>query len=111
MEKIENKIVSILFITIFCIFINTIVNAKYLIENQFEIANLDIDGTKPKIEVISINNTNKEYENYANKTHTITVKVKITEKNIQNIYFDKEHIKIKLDDNIISADSMKLTKL
>lgn len=96
---------------IFCIFINTVVNAKYLIENQFEIANLNIDRTKPKIELISINNTNKGYEIYANKTHTITIKVKIIEKNIQNIYFDKEHIKIKLDNNIINIDSMKLTKL
>lgn len=111
MEKIKNRVFSILFIAIFCIFINTIVNAKYLIENQFEIANLDIDGTKPKIELININNTNKGYESYANKTHTITIKVKITEKNIQNIYFDKEHIKIKLDNNIINLDSMKLTKL
>lgn len=108
---IKSKVFSILFIAIFCIFINTIVNAKYLIENQFEIANLNIDGTKPKIELISINNTNKGYESYANKTHTITIKVKITEKNIQNIYFDKEHIKIKLDNNIINLDSMKLTKL
>lgn len=111
MKKIKKRVFSILIIAIFCIFINTIVNAKYLIENQFEIANLDIDGTKPKIEIVSINNANKEYENNANKTHIITIKVKITEKNIQKIYFDKEHIKIKLDNNIINIDSMKLTKL
>ena len=96
---------------IFCIFINTVVNAKYIIENQFEIANLNIDRTKPKIELISIDNTNTEYEKYANKEDTITVKLKIIEENIKNIYFDKEHIKVKLDNNYISVDSIKLDEI
>ncbi len=110
-KKIKNKLYSILIFFVFCIFINSIVNAKYIIENQFEIANLNIDRTKPKIELISIDNTNSEYKNYANKNHTITIKLKIIEENIKSINFDKEHIKSKLDNNYINGDSMNLEKI
>ena len=43
---------------------------------------MNIDRTKPKIELIEIQNTNTNYPKYANKTHTISFKIKITEKNI-----------------------------
>lgn len=111
MINIKNKLIGTIFIIIFCILINTVVNAKYVIENEFEVANLNIDRTKPKIELIDIVNTNTGYENYANNTHTVTIKLKIIEKNIKNIYFDKEHIKIKLNDIYINMDFTKLEKI
>lgn len=107
----KSKLYSIVLISIFFIFINTVVNAKYLMENQFEIANLNIDRTKPEIQLVSINNTNTGYESYANKTHTITIKIKIIEKNIKNILLDKDHIKIKLNNNYINLDVIKVNKL
>lgn len=111
MINIKNKLIGILFIIIFCILLNNCVNAKYIINNEFCIANLNIDRTKPKIELIDIKNTNTEFEKYANKTHTITIKVKIIEKNIKNIYFDQEHIKVKIDTNYISSKNIKLEKI
>ncbi len=111
MKNIKNKLLSIIFLSIFCILINTFVNAKYIIKNEFYIANLNIDRTKPVIELLSIENTNVGYENYANKTHTITIKIKIIEKNIKNIFFDSEHIKVKVNDVYIDLKNMSLTKI
>lgn len=91
--------------------INTFVKAKYIIQNEFCIANLNIDRTKPYIELININNTNTGYEKYANNTHVITINVKIVEKNIENLYFDKEHVKIKVGDNYIDNEKMMLAKI
>ena len=107
----KNKLISSIFIMVLCILINTIVNAKYVIENQFEIAKLNIDRTKPVIELIDITNTNVGYENYANKEDTITLKLKIIEKNISKIYFDEEHVKIKLDNNYIVEYSINAEKI
>lgn len=45
---------------------------------------------------MEIQNSNKNYEGYANKTHTISIKIKVTENYIKNIYLDREHIKIKI---------------
>lgn len=111
MINIKNKLVRILVIVIFCVLFNTYVNAKYVIQNEFYIANLNIDRTKPKIELIDIKNTNTGFEKYANKTHTIVIKVKIIEKNIKNIYFDKDHIKVKIDENYINSENIKLEKI
>ena len=68
----------------FVISISTIIQAKYIFQNEFCVANLDIDRTKPKIELLSIQNNNVGYEGYANKTHIITIKLKITDKNLMS---------------------------
>lgn len=53
------------------------VSAKYIKENEFWSGKYnDRQKNEPEIEVIKINNNNKEYEKYANKTHEITVKDK-----------------------------------
>ena len=109
-DKISIKLFVILIISIFAISICTTIYAKYIFQNEFYIANLDIDRTNPKIELISINNSNIGYEGYANKTHTIIIKVKITEKNIKNIFLDKEHIKIKINEQNIEDASLKVNK-
>ena len=55
---------------------------------------IDIDRRLPEIELIKITNTNTGYEGYANKLHTITVQIKVIEKNIIENNFKKENIKI-----------------
>lgn len=90
---------------------STTIHAKYIFQNEFCIANLNIDRTNPKIELLSINNNNIGYENYANKTHNITIKVKIIEKNIKDIFLDKEHIKIKIDDKYVNYVEVKANKI
>ena len=63
------KLIGIIAIFGIAIFMNTIVNAKYIIENKFDIANINIDRTKPIIDIIKIENSNRGYEKYANRTH------------------------------------------
>ena len=79
--KIKKKIIFIcLFIVI--VTIESITSAKYLIEYQNKVAIIDIDRNPPKIELLEVQNTNVGYEKYANKTHTITTKIKVTEEHI-----------------------------
>ena len=58
---------------------------------------MNIDRTKPKIELIEIQNTNTNYPKYANKTHRISFKIKVTEKNIKENNFVKDFFGFKLD--------------
>ena len=55
--------------------------SKYVFDDSFIAVNIQIEK-KPTIEVLSVSNTNTGYEKYANHTHTITLRVKITEKNV-----------------------------
>ncbi len=107
----KNKLPTIIFIIIITILINTVVNAKYVIENKFDVANLDIDRTKPVIELIKIENNNIGYENYANKTHEISITIKIKDKNLDKVFIDKEHTNIKINDKNIQIEGIEFTKL
>lgn len=95
----------------FVISISTTIYAKYIFQNEFYIANLNIDRTRPKIELVSINNNNSGYESYANKTHTITIRVKITDKNLKDVILDKDHIKIKINDQYVNNANIKSDKI
>lgn len=93
----ENKYIKILSASLLMVLIIsfcTNIYAKYVIQEEFCIANINIDRTKPKIEVISISNTNTEYPVYANNKDMINVKIKIVEENIQKLLLDNEHIKV-----------------
>lgn len=111
MYTIKKIYIFILIIFLFIISINNKVHAKYFFESTLDIANLNIDRTKPKLEVIDIKNTNTGYEKYANKTHTITLKVQITEKNIKDISLNKENISIKVGNNIVKIDSVNCKQI
>ena len=100
-----------MFISIFVISISTTIHAKYIFQNEFYIANLNIDRTNPDIELVSIENSNIGYESYANKTHTITIKVKITDKNLKDVFLDKNHVKIKINDEYVDNASIKFSKI
>lgn len=110
-KKYITKILIILLISVFIILVSTVIKAKYIFQNEFDIANFNVDRTKPQIELVGISNTNKGYENYANKTHTIIVTVKITDKNLKSIFCDKEHINVKIDDNYINLENMNIIKV
>lgn len=86
----------IVFLVVFCLLMIICINcyAKYIITSEQIIANINIDGLIPKIEMIDVKNTNSKYPNYASRKHTVTIKLKVIEKNIIKNYFDKEHIKI-----------------
>lgn len=74
--------------------VQTYVSGKYIFNYEIEVADLNIDRTKPILEIISISNTNASYKNYANKTHTITLRIKFIEKNIGNDQLEKDEILI-----------------
>ena len=115
MKKIDKKyifkLLVILFIVVYIILISKNIYAKYVFQNEFCIANLNIDRTKPKIELLSINNSNIGYEGYANKNHTITIKIKITDKNLENVNLDKNHIQIKIYDDYLENENIKSNKI
>ena len=97
--------------SIFIISISTIIHAKYIFYNEFYIANLNIDRTKPKIELVNITNNNTGYESYANNTNTIKIKVKVTDKNLKDVSLDKDHIKIKINDEYVNNVNIKSNKI
>lgn len=115
MRKIKNKvyikIFFVLFIGFFIILISKNIYAKYILQNEFCIANINIDRTKPKIELLSISNSNTGYDRYANKTHTITIRVKITDKSLKNVFLDQYHVKIKINDTYVNNVNIKSDKI
>ena len=80
--------------------------SKYVFDDSFIAVNIQIEK-KPTIEVLSVSNTNTGYEKYANHTHTITLRVKITEKNIAINHFNRNTIQI-LINNTIANPSMNI---
>lgn len=108
-KKIKIFVSVILSFIIFFSF--SIIYAKYVLQNEFDIANINIDGTKPKIEFVNITNTNSEYPNYASKKHNIIVRIKISDKNIKDIFLDKEHVKVKIAEKIVEKPNIKFTKI
>ena len=105
------KLIGALFLIICITLISTKIYAKYIFQNEFCVANLDIDRTKPKIEVINIQNSNVNYEGYANKTHTIVIELKIIEKNIKDVFLNNDYVKVKIGDKYINYADVKLKKI
>lgn len=107
----NRKIIFTIIIFLTCLSICIIVEAKYISEEQIEIATLNIDRTRPIIELLGIENNNKGYENYANSTHTIKIKVKVKEKNIGNDTLENKEIVIKVGDKTIELKDKKIKEL
>ncbi|MCI8383578.1 MAG: hypothetical protein HFJ33_01700 [Clostridia bacterium] len=68
--------------------------AKYVIETIDTVAKIDIDRCPPNIELIDAISSNIDYPTYANQTHTITIHLKLTEKNIIRNNLSSNTIKI-----------------
>ncbi len=87
-------IILLFFIFIFLIpFYYQFSFCKYIFNDCFICTKIQIDK-KPLIEVLGISNTNTGYEKYANSTHLISLRVKITEKNIAINNFNRDTIQI-----------------
>lgn len=93
MHKKNKIILSLFFIFTISLFFPSSF-AKYIIEDTFVVAKLDIDQCKPTIELIDLISSNTNYPTYANKTHIITGHIKITEKNIVKNNLSANTIKI-----------------
>lgn len=106
--KSIKKIIFLFIIILLITGIYTTVSGKYVIEYTNKVANIDIDRGLPYLRILEIKNSNIQYPKYANKTHTITYRVKIEEKNIKEDNFNKEHIKILIDEKEIVPDILKI---
>lgn len=101
-----------IFICVFLLILTISINcyAKYVIERRLNVANIRIDLTKPEIRFLSATSNNEGYNNYANKTHTVTVKLLAIEENLKEEYLfenvvwlvDDEEVK-GIDDNAHSS--------
>ncbi len=88
----KTKIFIILFFILSLFFQNSF--AKYVIEDLNVVAKVNIDCTKPTIELIDIISSNIEYPTYANQTHLITGHIKLIESNIIRNELSTKNIKI-----------------
>lgn len=105
------KILLLIIIFITVISMNSFVQGKYIFEYTSTVAKIDIDRNPPKIELISISNTNTGYEKYANKTHTITVKVKVIEKNIKENLFNKNTIIANIENIRVNPEQVEIKEV
>ncbi len=98
------KIAMSLFFIFFSSIIFNISYAKYVIEDTQIVAKLDIDRCKPQITLTDITTSNTGYTNYANKTHTISGHIKLTEKNIVRNNLSSNNMKIKVANKIVTPN-------
>ena len=111
--KIKKFILAIFMVFLFISipFSYNCVFSKYVIDNQNIVAKINIDRCPPTIQLLDKENSNKNYENYANKNHVITLKFKVTEKNILINNFNENHIKFLLDEKLIFPNYVKINLL
>lgn len=88
------KKIVFLTIVLLAILISSHSYGKYVIEYTNTIVNINVDNVAPRIELLSVENSNQDYPQYANQTHLLTIKVNVIEKNIKENLFGKEQIKI-----------------
>lgn len=84
--------------------------AKYTMEYTKVIAKVQMDQIEPKIELLEVDNTN-QYKYYANKTHTITIRVKVLENNFKENYFDKDHLQILVGNQIQTPENFRIRQV
>ena len=100
----KSKFFIFLFLLFISIIFTQISSAKYVIEDVYTIAKLNIDTCKPNIELIDIISSNTNYPTYANKSHFIIGHIKITEKNIVQNNLSPNNIQIKVADTTINPE-------
>ena len=100
-----------IFVFIIIIMVNTNVYAKYAIEYTNTIAKINIDKTPPKIEIISIENSNLLHTNTANRTDTIKIKIQVIENNIKENNFNKNKIEIYVEDKQVFPEDYQISQL
>ena len=100
-----------LIVNMLIISISSNIQAKYIFQYQFEVAKLNIDRTKPKIELLSIENSNTTDKEHVNKTDIITIKIKITDKNLKDVFLNKDYLNIKINGEDVDYASIKVDKI
>lgn len=107
--KIKLFILTSMFVSILLPFFFFNSFSKYLFDDTFLVAKIQIDNSPPEIELISFSNSNTIYPSYANKTHTITAKIRVIEEHIKEVNFDYSHIKVKVGNKFVSVKFKKIS--
>ena len=96
----------ILIITFFiiCLNVKTQIYAKYTISHNFDIANIELDRTKPTIQIIKEETTNIQNNKYANNKDEIILIAEIKERNIEKEAIDKSKITVKVENKTINPN-------
>ncbi len=102
-KKITKIIISLFLLFIFSLFFQNSFG-KYVISNTLLVAKLDIDRCKPNIELLDIVSSNEGYPTYANKTHTITGHLKVTEKNIVKNNLSSNSLQVSIANKNVSPE-------
>ena len=97
MKYLHIKIVFV--ILIFAMIFTTKSYAKYVINSNNIAAIINIDRTKPKIEIINARKTN--YDKTTNISNVI-ITIRVTDKNIKK-HVDVNKIKVLIDDKVIEC--------
>lgn len=106
MKKI--KFISFILILVMLIGVSTISDGKYIFKQTNIVANINIDRTLPKIELISIKDIINKYKN---NTHTIIVQIKIIEKNIKTNKFNTGNVKFLIEEQEINKEQIEIKQL
>ena len=95
-----------IFICVFLLILTISINcyAKYIMEKTLDVANIKIDVKKPEISFLGATTNNEGYNNYANKTHTVVIKLSAVEENLKDNKLWKD-VKFLLDNE--SATKIK----
>ena len=101
-KKRMKKIICLFLFLLICS-IQIRCNAKYILDYKLDAISLDIDRTKPQITVEAIQNTNTNYSSYASNIHTITLNVKVKEKNMGNDTIDANEIEVLVGSGKVNA--------
>lgn len=104
--------IFIIVVVIFCtIFSFSHIYAKYVFTNEFYVANVNIDRTKPKIELVYIDNSNTDDKDYANKDTNIVIRLKIVDKNLKDVFLDKKHVNVQIGEKILEDIDIKFNEI
>lgn len=104
--------IFIIVVVIFCtIFSFSNIYAKYVFTNEFYVANVNIDRTKPKIELVYIDNSNTDDKDYANKDTNIVIRLKIVDKNLKDVFLDKKHVNVQIGEKILEDVDIKFNEI
>ena len=102
--NINRKFIYIFTFLIICLSVATVSYSKYIFLWNLDVASVNLDRTKPTIEVISVENSNTKNREYANSNDIITFMVEVKEKNINLSRIEKSDLEVYVGDVLVSPN-------
>ena len=102
--NINRKFIYIFTFLIICLSVATVSYSKYIFLWNLDVASVNLDRTKPTLEVISVENSNTKNQEYANSNDIITFMVEVKEKNINLSRIEKSDLEVYVGDVLVSPN-------